>query len=216
MDAPAIREELRDMCRKIASKNYNVILPNLFYRVGTEENYPFNQVTYKNDKKELDKMISTMNNTSNKMVAEDTQYILKYISKNFSNNKKIGIVGYCMSGRFVVTCGALYSANITAIASFYGVDILTKNSDSPHLLAKEIKGELYLGFAEQDIWVPNETLKKIKKTFSDNHNKVVIDIYPGTDHGFAFPSRTTYVREAAEKHWQKLFDLFERNVKNEL
>ena len=52
MDAPAIREELRDMCRKIASKNYNVILPNLFYRVGTEENYPFNQVTYKNDKKE--------------------------------------------------------------------------------------------------------------------------------------------------------------------
>ena len=43
MDAPAIREELREMCRKIATNGYNVILPNLFYRHGTEGNYPFDQ-----------------------------------------------------------------------------------------------------------------------------------------------------------------------------
>ena len=33
MDAPAIREELRDMARRLASTGYLVILPNLFYRV---------------------------------------------------------------------------------------------------------------------------------------------------------------------------------------
>ena len=30
MDAPAIREELRTMCRRIAKNGYNVVLPNLF------------------------------------------------------------------------------------------------------------------------------------------------------------------------------------------
>jgi dienelactone hydrolase len=36
MDAPAIREELRDMARRLASMGYYVLLPNLFYRVGKE------------------------------------------------------------------------------------------------------------------------------------------------------------------------------------
>ena len=40
MDAPAIREELRDMARRLASTGYLVILPNLFYRVGKEGSYP--------------------------------------------------------------------------------------------------------------------------------------------------------------------------------
>ena len=51
MDAPAIREELRVMCRKIANNGYNVILPNLFYRYGTEGNYPFDQNNYKKQRR---------------------------------------------------------------------------------------------------------------------------------------------------------------------
>src|ERR1700745_335503 len=34
MDAPGIREELRDMARRIASVGYYVMLPNLYYRAG--------------------------------------------------------------------------------------------------------------------------------------------------------------------------------------
>ena len=35
MDAPGIREELRNMCRRIAKMGYFVLLPDLFYRLGT-------------------------------------------------------------------------------------------------------------------------------------------------------------------------------------
>ena len=34
MDAPAIREELYDMARRIADQGYFVLLPDLFYRFG--------------------------------------------------------------------------------------------------------------------------------------------------------------------------------------
>ncbi len=213
MDAPAIREELRKMCRRIVENGYNVILPNLFYRTGTEKNYPFDQFLYKESKDELKKMIFTMNNTSNDMIVKDTYHIINYINENFDNNKKIGIVGYCMSGRFVICCGAEYSDKISAIASFYGVDIYTNKMDSPHLLANKIKGELYLAFAEKDIWVPKDVLDKIKLSFSDNI-KSKIEIYTGTNHGFAFPERSTYIKEAAEQHWKKLIDLFDRNLKS--
>jgi carboxymethylenebutenolidase len=212
MDAPGIREELRTMCRRILKNGYNVLLPNLFYRVGIEGDYPFNQLLYKKSKEELDKMISTMNNTTNNMIIEDTKYIIDYINNNFDNSNGIGIVGYCMSGRFVVSCGALYADKISAVASFYGVDIFTEKDDSPHLIADKIKGELYLAFAEKDKWVPKATLSKIKKNFS-KYKKCSIEVYPSTEHGFAFPERNTYVKKAAEKHWEKLIHLFEKNLK---
>src|SRR3954452_3063510 len=37
MDAPAIREELRDMARRIAAVRYYVMLPNMYYRARVME-----------------------------------------------------------------------------------------------------------------------------------------------------------------------------------
>src|SRR3954453_20271693 len=36
MDAPGIREELRDMARRLATVGYYVMLPNLYYRAGRD------------------------------------------------------------------------------------------------------------------------------------------------------------------------------------
>lgn len=36
MDAPGIREELRDMARRLATVGYDVLLPNLYYRAGRD------------------------------------------------------------------------------------------------------------------------------------------------------------------------------------
>src|SRR5947207_13032166 len=39
MDAPGIREELRDMARRLATVGYYVLLPNLYYRAGKDTKY---------------------------------------------------------------------------------------------------------------------------------------------------------------------------------
>ena len=39
MDAPGIREELRDMARRLAATGYFVLLPNLYYRAGSDTTY---------------------------------------------------------------------------------------------------------------------------------------------------------------------------------
>ena len=36
MDAPGVREELRDMARRLATVGYYVLLPNLYYRAGRD------------------------------------------------------------------------------------------------------------------------------------------------------------------------------------
>ena len=36
MDAPGMREELRDMARRLGTVGYYVLLPNLYYRAGRD------------------------------------------------------------------------------------------------------------------------------------------------------------------------------------
>ena len=39
-----------------------------------------------------------------------------------------------------------------------------------------------------------------------------VEVYPGTHHGFAFPKRPVYDRDAAERHWERLLALYKRNL----
>ena len=40
-----------------------------------------------------------------------------------------------------------------------------------------------------------------------------VEVYPDTEHGFAFPQRPVYVKPAAERHWERMFSLFDRNLR---
>ena len=40
-----------------------------------------------------------------------------------------------------------------------------------------------------------------------------VEWYPQTEHGFVFPLREgKYHKEAAERHWERLFAMFRRNL----
>jgi carboxymethylenebutenolidase len=45
-----------------------------------------------------------------------------------------------------------------------------------------------------------------------NSANAEVEIYPGTHHGFAFPKRPVYDRDAAERHWERLVALYRRNL----
>lgn len=216
MDAPAIREELRDMARRIAATGYYVALPNLYYRDGTEGNYGFEDpdALPPGIKNRMERIFQLMNTLTNQRIVSDTAGLIDYIRKD-DNAKKgpMGCVGYCMSGKFVTTVAAAYPDDFAAIASFYGVGIITDEADSPHLKADQIKGELYLAFAEEDQFVPQSVVDALPDILTKAGCKFRVETYPGTDHGFAFPERPAYDKPSAERHWERIHALFDRNLK---
>ncbi len=80
--------------------------------------------------------------------------------------------------------------------------------------AHKIKGELYLAFASEDEYVPEPLLKSIPQVMDKADINYRMEIYPDTGHGFAFPQRPSYNKDAAERHWERMLALFERNLKN--
>lgn len=216
MDAPAIREELRDMARRIATTGYYVMLPNLYYREGTEHTYGFSFAERfgPNAEAHAKRMFELMGSLSNAKIISDTKPLLDFIrADDNAKDGPVGCTGYCMSGQFVVAAAAAYPDDFAAAASFYGVGIITDKDDSPHLQADRIKAELYLAFAETDQYVSPEVVDQIPEVFEKAGVKCRTETYPGTEHGFAFPLRPAYDKPAGERHWQRMLSLFERNLK---
>lgn len=208
MDAPGIREELRDMARRLATSGYYVMLPNMYYRAGAMELGPINPDPNSPERK---RMFELMQSLDIPKVMEDTRGLLAYAAtQSAANTKIVGSVGYCMSGRYAVNAATHFPDQVKAAASVYGVSLATDQPDSPHLAAAKTKAELYFACAETDMYAPLEIIEKVREGMKGSKNEV--EIYPGTHHGFAFPKRPVYDRDAAERHWERLLSLYRRNL----
>ncbi|WP_213773266.1 dienelactone hydrolase family protein [Bradyrhizobium sp. dw_78] len=208
MDAPAIREELRDMARRLATSGYYVMLPNLYYRSGVME---LGQLPADPNSPERKRMFELMASINIPMVMEDTRGLLAYAEGQAAARKDmIGAVGYCMSGRYAINAATHFPDRVKAAASIYGTHLATEEPESPHLAAGKTQAELYFGCAETDIYAPAEVVEKVRQSM--NGANAEVEIYPGTHHGFAFPKRPVYNRDAAERHWERLLALYRRNL----
>jgi carboxymethylenebutenolidase len=211
MDAPGIREELRDMARRLATAGYAVVLPNLYYRAGTGTT--FDQTELRKEGPERERMWQLMYSINNALIMDDTRALLAFIDEQpYARGDRIGCVGYCMSGQYVFTAAAEFPDRIGAMASLYGVGLVTDRPDSPHLRADRISAEMYFGCAEVDSYAPPEVVSQLQRALLATNTLFEVELYPGTEHGFAFPKRPVYDKAAAERHWERLLALFRRGL----
>src|SRR4051812_27340113 len=84
MDAPGIREELRDMARRLATAGYYVLLPNLYYRAGVEEPGPF---TGPAGAATRERMMKLMGGLSMAMVMDDSDALIAFAHEDRAASK---------------------------------------------------------------------------------------------------------------------------------
>jgi carboxymethylenebutenolidase len=211
MDAPGIREELRDMARRLASAGYYVMLPNLYYRSGEME-LPTAPLDPGSPLRQ--KIMALMASIDIAKVMSDTDALIAEIDADARAVKRpIGVMGYCMSGRYAVNAAARYPDRIAAAASLYGVMLMTEFPDSPHLMARKSNAEFYFACAERDSWAPLDMVSRLTDDLAAHSVRAEVEIYPDTEHGFAFPQRAAYAKAAAERHWERLHALFQRTLR---
>ena len=211
MDAPAIREELRDMARRIAAVGYYVMLPNLYYRRGVME---LGDLAPLPEAESRARMFDLMGSISIPLIMDDTNALLAFADRDpAASPGKAGAIGYCMSGQYAINAAAHHPERIACAASVYGVQLVTDAADSPHLAARKAKAELYFACAEHDTWAPLEMVQSLDASLKESGVNAEVELYAGVHHGFAFPQRgAVYDKPAAERHWERLFGLFARNL----
>jgi carboxymethylenebutenolidase len=208
MDAPGKREELHDMARRIAAVGYFVVLPNLYYRQRRE------YVLQERTEPHLAEMFALMAALDAATTRCDTLALLDFVDADAqADAQRIGAVGYCMSGPFVVWAAAAFPERLRCIASIHGANMATEAPDSPHREVARVRCESYYACAEIDRWAPPADIAKLQQALREAGAPHRVEWFPQAEHGFVFPQRAgIYNRDAAERHWERLFSLFARTL----
>ena len=211
MDAHGVREELRDMARRLGTVGYYVLLPKLYYRAGRDTIYGPDVLTH--GSAEHARMRAVRTKMTIPPVMDDVAAMLSFIDKQEAAKPgPLGAHGYCMSGPYALAAAARYPDRVTAAASFYGTWLVNDAEESPHLSLGKVDGELYIACAEYDELAPLPMVEELRGLFQRAGTAGEIEMYPGVHHGFAFPERWCYDKPAAERHWERLIALYRRRL----
>ena len=189
MEAFGLNDHIKDVARRVAAEGYVALAPDMYYR------QPNNVVGYD----QLPDAIRLMTSLQDDKIVADMAAAVSYLqSQDFIRGDRIGVTGFCMGGRisFLTACK---NADIKAAAPFYGGGIGGLLDQAP-----KITCPMLLFFGDQDPFIPNEEVDKIKTTLANLKKQAEVVVYPGAPHGFFCNERDSYRPDAAKNAWERL------------
>src|SRR6266481_5225945 len=147
MDIWGLREELFEIARRVGTVGYYCMVPDLYYLQG-KVRHEFRDAENRMislhalDEARRQRVIAPGRRLSNQMVVDDTGAILDFLERGEPVRPgAVGSIGYCMGGRHVLCVAGHFPDRMTAGASLHGTTLISDAADSPHLLAKQLRGE---------------------------------------------------------------------------
>lgn len=208
MDGLGIRPVMWEMGQRLADGGYAVLLPDLYYRVGTYA--PMNPAAVFSDpalREELmTKFIRSLDRE--RKISDAGAFVAFLGARPEVKGDRFGSTGYCLGGNCSLTAAGAFPDRFAAIASFHGGNLATDQPDSPHLFLGNIKGRVYVAGAIEDSSFDDEQKARLETALTAAGVPHVIETYPAR-HGFAVPDLPSFDPAAAERHWVALFTLFE-------
>jgi carboxymethylenebutenolidase len=205
-DAGGLRPTMVQMAEQLAGMGYVAFVPEMYYRSGPYE--PFDVATAFSDPGERARMMGMIAKVSKADAARDAGAFLDFLAAHPKvAGDRFGTTGYCMGGGLSLTAAAHHPDRIAAAASFHGGNLANDTPDSPHLVAGQIRGRVYVAAADNDPSFPHEQAERLEASLTAGGVDHTIETYPAL-HGFAVPDNTSYDTEAAARHWRALESLY--------
>jgi carboxymethylenebutenolidase len=207
-DIYGLRPAFRRMGRRLAESGYSVLVVNPFYRSQKAPTAP--EHADFEDPATRTALMTLMNTLTPDRVVTDARAFVAWLDGQSAVDRKrrVGTVGYCMSGGYTLRAAALLPDRIGAGASFHGGRLVTDKPDSPHLLVPKMKARFLIAIAESDDQREPEAKTVLREAFAKAKLPAEIEVYSGTIHGWCPIDAKVYNREQAEKAWSRMLALF--------
>jgi len=211
MDGMGIRPTLLASAEKLAQLGYYVLVPDLYYRAG--DYTPLDHSTLQDDPEQQARVMEMVKLVTNEAIMRDLATFLEFFENQpEAKSEKIGVVGYCLGGPLALYAAATFPDRVAVAASIHGANLANDRPDSPHLLAGQMRGALYVAVAEFDPYIiPGET-ERIDAALADASANYTLELYSGCHHGFALAGAHGFSAEADDRHRRKLIELFSAHL----
>lgn len=202
-DIFGLRPAFREMADRLAAAGYAVLVPNPFYRDAKG----LVVVEGEDMAAAIQRLRPYASNLTPERVGIDATALVGWLDDQAAVDtaRKVGIMGFCMSGSYTIRAAAALPGRVGAGASFHGGGLATGEPDSPHLLAPETRAEFLFAIAQNDDAKDPQAKDLLKQAFGDGAE---VEVYPA-DHGWVPPDSARYDEAQAERAWARLLVLFQ-------
>ena len=208
-DILGLRPAFRQMGKKLAESGYSVLVVNPFYRSKPAPVIPdggkFSDPAVRNIVMPLSQSLNPTTQVT------DAKAFVAWLDQQASvdKKKKIGTMGFCMSGPFTIRTAATAPDRVGAAASFHGGGLTTKNPDSPHLSIPQTKASYLFAIADNDDKRDPESKTILKETLDKAKLHGEVEVYPAA-HGWVPTDMEPHDPVQAERAWGRLLELFKK------
>jgi carboxymethylenebutenolidase len=205
-DAGGIRRAVREAAARLASHGYSVLLPNVFYRVGSPPFFtPPLDMANPDVRAMFGKLLGSL--PAANMERDGGRYVDFLTAQPEVASIPVAVVGHCMSGAMALRTAAARPDQVGVAASFHGGRLVTDSPDSPHLLLPRIKARLHFGHAIKDASMPQEAIDKLGAALAAWGGRYENEVYEGAFHGWTSKDSPIYNEVQAERAFAKLLEL---------
>lgn len=211
-DIMGIRTSFRMMGKRLAASGYAVLVVNPYYRtakgavIADGESFSNPEVR--------ERLMPLARSLSPQTAVSDGRAFVAFLDKQPSvdTSRKIGTIGYCMTGSYAMRLAAAMPERIGAGGSFHGGGLATGDDSSPHLLVPQMKAGFLIAIAANDDEKDPDAKVLLRQAFDSAGLNAEIEVYQDTLHGWCPPDSVVYNEAQAERAWARLLALFEREL----
>jgi carboxymethylenebutenolidase len=180
-----LNDHIKDIARRLAAEGFAALAIDLYSRQG-------HKVTAN-----AQEAAELMNALSSQQVLRDLNAAITWLKQQpFIDPQKIGAVGFCMGGTFVLT-QATHNSDLKAVVPFYG-------KVPPIESIARLLCPVLFHWGAKDGWVTRQEVERLQQGLKDHGKRGEVAIYPQADHAFFNNTRPeAYRPEDAVQAWQK-------------
>lgn len=215
-DIFGVRESSRLMATRLAEAGYAVLVVNPYYRSLKGEFLPAGTMMIDSDmfKQVLPDAYKLAGTLSPETCVRDGRALADYLDAQpaVDTKRKIGVMGYCMTGSYSFRLAAAIPERIGAGASFHGGGLVTDDPASPHRLIPQIKAGMLVAIAEDDDAKEPEAKNILRQEFAAAGVDAEVEVYEGAKHGWCPPDMAMYDPALAERAWKRMLTLYSAHL----
>ena len=190
-----VHEHIKDVCRRFAKLGYVAVSPELYARQG--------DVSRLTDFKDI---IAVVAKVADSQVMGDLDAAAAWARNNGGHATRLGITGFCWSGR-IVWLYCAHNPQVGAGVAWYGSLVGTPNDmkpTNPIDIAATLKVPVLGLYGGADRGITMETVEQMRAALKGAGSPSEIIVYPDAPHGFHADYRPSYRKEAAEDGWKRM------------
>jgi carboxymethylenebutenolidase len=206
MEAFGLNKWCKSICDRLAQSGFAAIAPD-FYRGTT---YAYTDMTG---------AVAKLKSLNDNAVMSDVGKSIDFLTgRSEINANGIGVIGFCMGGRYAFLTNASYPTKIKAAISFYGggIDAAPGNPLGQKSLLDRVaamQAPIMLMYGSEDQLIASEEHGRVAAALSKAKKRYILNLFPKAGHGFMSDRRENYAPEAAAEAWLMTTGFFSQNLK---